>query len=140
MIGSRLLQEALQRQHEVVAFSRNTGQLPQDPNIIASATDVLDSSALTAAVRGTQAIIYAFNSPKGATVEQRVDAQRCAILFTLAAARAAGVPRILAVGGAGTLEVAPGLRPLPWSRSCWQSGCGRAQRKVSPGHRPAAGR
>ena len=65
MIGSRLLQEALRCKHVVVAIVRNSGQLPQDPNIIASAPDVLDSSALTAAVHGTDAIIYAFNSPKG---------------------------------------------------------------------------
>jgi uncharacterized protein len=124
MIGSRLLQEALRRKHTVVAIVRHTDKLPQSPNIVPSATDVLDTAALTGVIRGTEAVIYAFNSPKGATIEERVDAQRRAILSTLAAAKAAGVPRILAVGGAGTLEVAPGVRNVdsPNFPQQWKAG------------------
>jgi putative NADH-flavin reductase len=91
MIGSRLLQEALRRKHTVVAIVRDSGKLPQSPSIVPSATDVLDSSALTAAIRGTEAVIYAFNSPKEATLGERVDAQRRAILSALAAATRCGV-------------------------------------------------
>lgn len=112
MIGSRLLHDALRRHHQVVAIVRDTSKLPQDALIEPRAMDVFDTDALTAAIRGTQALIHAFKPPKEGTIEQRADGHRRAIASVITAAKAAGVPRILAVGGAGTLEVAPGLRHM----------------------------
>ena len=68
------------------------------------AGDVLDSSGVVETAQGADAVISAYAPPEDAT-RQLADATRS----LLSALEQAGVRRFLMVGGAGNLEVAPGV-------------------------------
>lgn len=94
--GSRLLKELSDRGHRVTAIARNREKVAKLPGVTAVKADVFDKAGLTAALRGHDAVISAVHFTAS-------DPQ-----FLIDAVRAAGVKRYLVVGGAGSLEVAPG--------------------------------
>ncbi|MGO8916594.1 MAG: NAD(P)-dependent oxidoreductase [Stellaceae bacterium] len=108
-VGSRLLAEALARGHDVTAISRHPEKLAPHPRLRAVAGDVFDSDGLAALLRGSDAVIHAYAPPRDI---DRTAAQIRATQSLIAALKQAGVRRILAVGGAGTLESAPGVRVM----------------------------
>lgn len=106
MVGSRLAKEALDRGHSVTALVRHTGKLSlSHPELKELQADASDASDVAAKVAGHDAVISAI-SPRGdGGVEGFLKAARSLI----AGCKQAGVKRLLWVGGAGSLEVAPGL-------------------------------
>jgi len=97
-VGSRVLKELSDRGHRVTGIARHPEKIAQLPNVTAAKGDVFDKDGLAALLRGH-------------------DAVASAVFFTasdpdllIAAVRASGVRRYLVVGGAGSLEIAPGLR------------------------------
>ena len=108
MVGAAILKELLSRNYEVKAVVRNISKLPVDERITPVEIDVADAEALAEAMRGADAVISAYN-PGWANpdIVALTDANYPKIL---AAAKQSGVGRLLIVGGAGTLFVAPGLR------------------------------
>jgi hypothetical protein len=108
-IGSKLLAEAVGRGHVVTAVTRSPEKLPQDDRIIPAQADVNDVPALTGYFKGQDAVIHSYAPGRGTPPQENKDKQRAGTLSIIAAMKAAGVKRILAVGGAGSLEVAPGL-------------------------------
>ncbi len=124
-VGSQLLNEALDRGHEVTAIVRRVDRLPERPNLTAKQVDVLDVDALADALAGHDAVIAAFNPNRdepGDVFERFVAAEKAII----AATKKSGVKRLLAVGGAGSLEVAPGqqLIDTPDFPPAWKAGAG----------------
>ncbi len=106
MIGSRIAAEAASRGHEVTAFVRNPERAAvTHSNVKFVKGDLFDQAAMASAVAGHDVIASAFAPPQDApnTVVQATRA-------LIAIARAAGVKRVVAVGGAGSLEVAPGVQ------------------------------
>lgn len=97
-IGSRLLAELTSRGHQVTAIVRNPEKVPQGAGITALKGDVYDKDGLDALLAGHDAVISAvhFTASDPATL--------------LAAVKQSGVKRYLVVGGAGSLEVAPGVK------------------------------
>ena len=90
-IGSRIAVEAESRGHEVTRLR-------------SADADVTDAAAAARAVAGHDAIISAVGSFEDlGLLTQAAEA-------LLAGAAQAGVPRLIVVGGAGSLEVAPGQR------------------------------
>ena len=108
-VGARLLAEALARGHEVTAISRHPEKLTPQARLSAVAGDVFDTEALAELLRGRDAVIHAYAPPRDI---DRTAAQIRATQSIIAAMKRAGVRRILAVGGAGTLESAPGVRVM----------------------------
>ena len=94
MIGSDIAAELDQRGHEVTRVDRSTG------------ADVTSPESVAAVAAGADAIISAV-SARGADYTL-ADVARSLV----AGAHRAGVRRIVVVGGAGSLEVAPGVRLL----------------------------
>ena len=95
--GSRIVEEALKRGHQVTAIARNPEKLGgARPNLVTKKGDAHDPAALAKLIAGHDAAIsavrFADSDPK-----KLIDA-----------AKKSGVPRYLIVGGAGSLEVAPG--------------------------------
>jgi putative NADH-flavin reductase len=123
MIGSKLLDEAIDRGHVVTAVSRHASKLPAHDRVRPVEVDVLDTTALAGAFSGQDAILHAFAPPR-LSVQERVEQQRAGTRSIIAAAKSAGVHRILAVGGAGTLEVAPGVMNAdrPEFPASWEGG------------------
>jgi uncharacterized protein len=99
-VGSRLLDEALRRGHTVTALARDTSALAPRENLIVKNVDALDAAALTDALTGHDAV---FSAARFATFSEP------ALVEPL---RRAGVRRVMIVGGAGSLYVAPGQRVL----------------------------
>src|SRR5690606_4617090 len=108
-IGSALLDEALARGHQVTALVGHPEKLAVRPGLTALQTDALDTAALAGRLRGHDAVISAFSGHAQADVyDYYVRGMRSIIDAT----KAAGVPRLLVVGGAASLEVAPGVQLL----------------------------
>lgn len=108
-IGSALLREALARGHEVRAVVQNPGKLTPAASLAAVKADIMDTSALAAQLQGLDAVISAFS---GHAQADTFGYYMKGLQSIIAATRQAGVPRLLVVGGAGSLEVAPGVQLL----------------------------
>ena len=97
-VGTRLIDEALRRGHRVTALSRTASSLPARESLVTHDVDATDSPALAAALAGHDAAIST------ARFEQLKAPQ------VVGPVKAAGIPRLLVVGGAGSLFVAPGTQ------------------------------
>ncbi len=114
--GSRILKELLSRGHEVTAVVRNLSTLAERPHLTVIQGDVNDTEGIAAAAKGADALVSAYG-PGPDQPELMIPVTK----KFLAAAKASGVPRFVFVGGAGSLEVAPGVTliasghlPAPW--------------------------
>lgn len=106
-VGKPLVEEALLRQHQVTAISRHSNRLPQHAHLITSSGDITDISWLTARLKGQDIVISAFNGGwQNPNLYQDTVIGNQAILQ---AVRLSGVKRLIVVGGAGSLEIAPGI-------------------------------
>jgi uncharacterized protein len=103
-VGSAILREALWRGHHVTAVVRNTAKLIAQPGLRAISADVLDTAALTNVLVGHAAVISAFSGHSQAPIREYYVR---GVQSIIAAVKQARVPRLLAVGGAGSLDVAP---------------------------------
>jgi uncharacterized protein len=106
MIGSRVLRELVSRGHEVTAISRGPSRVIERPGVTVVRGDVNDPGSAEV-IRGADAVISAYGSGQGS--EERVITATRALLT---AARQAGVKRVIIVGGAASLLVAPGVTLL----------------------------
>ncbi|KMO19833.1 NAD(P)-dependent oxidoreductase [Methylobacterium platani] len=95
-VGARLVAELAARSHRVTAIARNPRAAA--PQITPAAGDVRDPAGLSRLIAGHDAVVSA--------VRFR-DTDPAALI---GAVRDSGVSRYLVVGGAGSLEVAPGQR------------------------------
>ena len=109
-IGSALLKEILSRHHQVTALvSRPERLAANPPQLSVVATDVQNPVQLTRQLAGFDAVISAFSGHANGDV---LAYYRSGIRHIIDASKAAAVPRLLVVGGAGSLEIAPGLQLL----------------------------
>lgn len=97
-IGIKILEEALGRDHEVTAIVRHPEKLPSRAHLHARHGDVRDGPGLTALLRNHEAVISSLHF-SGFDHD-----------MLLAAIRASGIKRYIAVGGAGSLLDAAGKR------------------------------
>jgi uncharacterized protein len=95
--GSRILAELTRRDHTVTAIVRNPERVPAQANVIAKKGDVFEQAGLADLLTGHDAVISSIHFTAS-------DPRKL-----IEAVRASGVRRYLVVGGAGSLEVAPGL-------------------------------
>ncbi|WP_372004617.1 NAD(P)-dependent oxidoreductase [Tistrella mobilis] len=96
--GARILKELSDRGHTVTGIARSPEKIAALPGVTAVAGDVFDAEGLAAILKGHDAVISSVHFMAS-------DPDRL-----IAAVRASGVTRYLVVGGAGSLEVAPGKR------------------------------
>ncbi len=96
--GIKILDELLARGHEVTGIVRHPEKLPAKPKLTARKGDMYEEVSLAALLAGHDAVVssvhFTASDPKK----------------LVAAIRTSGVKRYLVVGGAGSLEVAPGKR------------------------------
>jgi putative NADH-flavin reductase len=96
-IGSRLTDEALRRGHTVTAISRKASALPQRAGVTTRDADINDTAALAAAISGNDVAVVSVTF-RAMSPDKVLDA-----------VKRSGVPRLLVVGGAASLEVKPGV-------------------------------
>lgn len=122
-VGTQLLKEALHRGHAVTAIVRHPAKITiKDDNLTVQQADVLNEVDTAALLSGHDAIISAYNAGWG-----NPDIYNDFIKGSKAienAATKSGVKRLLVVGGAGSLEIAPGkqLVDTPEFPAEWKSG------------------
>lgn len=104
-IGQRILKEALSRGHQVTVVSRNASRTDGIPVVIG---DVLGASSVAEAVKDSDVVISAVGPSPGE--DPKMVPQAAAALIE--GVKQTGVPRLLIVGGAGSLEVEPGVQLL----------------------------
>jgi len=104
--GSRLLRELQTRGHDVTAAVRNNpDRLPT--GIKSTVDDLSNVEQIAKTIAGADAVVSAYGPPPTDTdlligvTERQVEA-----------VRKVGTPRLIVVGGAGSLEVAPGVTLL----------------------------
>ena len=109
-IGQRITREAVSRGHTVIGVVRDPEtQKSPDPEASLVKGDATDAASVAKLAKGADAIVSAISprvSSRGLTAPSLVDAARAII----AGAKKAGVKRVIFVGGAGSLEVAPGKK------------------------------
>ncbi len=121
-VGAKLLDEALRRGHSVTAIVRHPEKLPRHAALTAKAADACDAGQVAAAVAGHDVVLSAFNGGfVGPEAQERHVRGSRAIVEGV---KRAGVPRLLAIGGAGSLFVAPGVQLVdtPQFPAEWKEG------------------
>jgi len=106
-VGDAVVRELAARGHNITAFARNPAKVLAAANVRAVAADVT-AADFAAQLAGFDAVVSAFNP--GWTNPHIARDFRAGYAAILAAAKTAQVPYLLAVGGAGSLYVAPGVQ------------------------------
>src|SRR5438105_1540094 len=97
-VGTRVTAELARRGHAVTAVARQPDRIGRLANVIAVKGEVMDEAGLAALIRGHDAAVSSVHFLASDPAK------------LIAAAKASGVGRYIVVGGAGSLEVAPGVR------------------------------
>ncbi len=103
--GSRILNELKARGHSVTAVARNTSKIP--PGVQVVQDDLSNVNRIAEIIRGADAVVSAYGPPPDDTDRLVGVTER-----QIEAVRKAGNVRLVVVGGAGSLEVAPGVTLL----------------------------
>ena len=109
-VGSAILKEALDRGHEVAAIVRNPDKVIPHAKLHPKKGDVYNENEVARLVTGHDAVISAFNP--GWTNPNMYDLQVKGTRAIIDGVKKAGVKRLLFVGGAGSLEVKPGVQSV----------------------------
>ncbi|GAB2544253.1 NAD(P)-dependent oxidoreductase [Rhodanobacter koreensis] len=108
-LGQGILHEALSRGYEVIAVVRDPSRLAQRNDKLKVVTgDVAQPAGWIDAVRGVDAVVASLSARRDGNPDN-VPANADVLLDNLPKA---GVKRLLWVGGAGSLEVAPGVKVI----------------------------
>jgi putative NADH-flavin reductase len=99
-VGTRLAAELIRRGHQVTGIARSPSKAAARPGLSLKEGDVKDEAKLTQLLRGHDVVIHS------------VKFESTDVNNVIGATKKAGVGRLLVVGGAGSLEVAPGLQLL----------------------------
>jgi putative NADH-flavin reductase len=100
------VKELLSRGHQIVALVRTEGS-GAEPGTTEFVDDLSDAATTATNIAGADALVSAYAPPPEATDELVAVTRRL-----VEAVAQSDCPRLLVVGGAGTLEVAPGLTLL----------------------------
>ncbi len=107
-VGGPVLEELLSRGHAVTVLARSPKKIAPRAGLTVVEADAYDAASVAAAVKGTDAVISAFN-PGWTDPEIHANFLKGAKAID-AGVKAAGVKRLLVVGGAGSLYVALGVQ------------------------------
>ena len=106
-IGQRILNEAISRGHTVTAILRNPANSTIGGNGVNTVQgDITEPDSIVAAITGHDAVISSIGPGEG----EETDLVAVAAQTLVDVLPDTGVRRLLIVGGAGGLEVAPGVR------------------------------
>lgn len=111
-IGRHVMQEALDRNHRVTAVTRNPATLTfRHENLAVVKGDLLDKTSVTEIVAGKDIIVLSVRGVIGdsGSAESALQFIAAETLVDVLFRNAANAPRLIHVGGAGSLEVEPGV-------------------------------
>jgi hypothetical protein len=106
-VGSSILNEALERGHNVTAIVRNPQKITvQNKNLTVIAADVMDEEKLPSLLKGNDAVISSYNP--GWKDPEIFNHYLEGSQKIMNAVKSSGVKRFFVIGGAGSLEIEPG--------------------------------
>lgn len=107
-IGSRIVNEALSRGHFVTAVVRNPVNYnpANKPDLKVAKADLFDSQEVETGAFDHDVVVSAYSNTHGVPASTIYEV----VVPLLNGVRQAGVKRLIVVGGAGSLEVAPGVQ------------------------------
>ena len=111
-VGSRVVSEALNRGHQVTAVSRNPSKVKkQHENLLVVQGDILDSQSVAELVTDHDVVVVSVKGSADGSKdpEQAVHRLAADVLITTLRNLGDSAPRLIYVGGAGSLEVEPGV-------------------------------
>jgi len=111
-VGTHVVDEALTRGHTVTAVSRDPSSiLQQHPKLTAAKGDLLDSDSIASLVANQDVVIISVRGILGKSKKPENALQRVAVEKVVDVLRnlCDAAPRLIHVGGSGTLEVEPGV-------------------------------
>ncbi|GAB4043630.1 NAD(P)-dependent oxidoreductase [Spirosoma litoris] len=127
-VGSALLSESLQRGHDVTAIVRHPEKITvTDTKLTVKQGDAEDADQVAQLVAGHDAVLSAYNA--GWTNPNLYDDFLAGSKAIEKGTQQSGVKRLLVVGGAGSLEVAPGVQLVdtPQFPAEWKAGATAAR-------------
>ncbi|MGY0060796.1 NAD(P)-dependent oxidoreductase [Streptomyces sp. LZ34] len=149
-IGQRVVTEALDRGHDVTAFTRDASRIEEDrANVVWKSVDVLDADGVAAALPGLDVLISGFQP--GNAAQDMADTVRRSIADPTVYATAAKAllkalesrprTRLIVIGGAGSLEIRPGVTRADSAEELYEAldslGLPREYAAAVRGHRDA---
>jgi uncharacterized protein len=111
-VGTQVVDEALRRGHHVTAVSRDPSRIKlQHPNLKAVRGDLLDSASIAELAVNQDVIIISVRGIVGKSMTPENALQRIAVENVVNVLRTMGssTPRLIHVGGAGSLVLKPGV-------------------------------
>lgn len=111
-VGRQVVNEALNRGHIVTAVSRDPARITAaDDNLTAVKGDILDPESVASLVAGQDVVIISVRGVLGRSKDPNDAVPRIAVENVVNALRDMGqpAPRLIHVGGSGSLEVKPGV-------------------------------
>jgi putative NADH-flavin reductase len=110
-VGSALMREALERGHQVKAISRDPNKISiGNANLTKIKADMLKPDEAVEALKGSDLVISAYNPgwANSNIYNEFLEGSQA----IQSAVKEAGVKRYIVIGGAGSLEVAPGIQAV----------------------------
>ena len=111
-VGSRVVNEALERGHRITAVSRDPAKITlRHTELAVVKGDLLDHASVTTLVAGQDAVVVAVRGSLDDSGEPKSTVHYAAVEVLVEVLRDMGnaAPRLIFVGGAGSLEVEPGM-------------------------------
>jgi len=111
-VGTHVVDEALERGHIVTAVSRDPSRITrQHQNLAAVSGDLLDSDSIASLLVDQDVVVISVRGISGKSKNPADAIQRIAVEEVVNVLREIGddAPRLIHVGGSGTLEVEPGV-------------------------------
>ena len=106
-VGKAILRELLDRDHMVLGIARHPEKLGfRHPGLATRTGDVMDENQIVPLLKGQEAVISAYNS--GWTNPNIYKDYLEGARHIQAAVKKTGIRRLIVIGGAGSLEIAPG--------------------------------
>jgi putative NADH-flavin reductase len=102
--GREIVKELLSRGHKVTGVARKVDSLKAEPGLTVKTDDLSNVDTIAGIIKGADAVVSAYAPPPDDT-----DALLGVTERQIGAVKKAGDARLLVVGGAGLLEVAPGV-------------------------------
>jgi uncharacterized protein len=102
--GSEIVKELVRRGHTVTGVARNVDKLKGQSGVTVKVDDLSNVDKIADVIKGADVVVSAYQPPADNT-DALIDVTKRQI----DAVKKAGVPRLVVVGGAGQLEVAPGV-------------------------------
>lgn len=121
-VGSAILKEALDRGHEVTAIARHPKKIISKNNLTIVKGDVMESDGLSKILKDSDVVVSAYNA--GWTNPDLYNEFLQGSRSIQEAVKKSGVKRLIILGGAGSLFVAPGVQLVDTAQfpAAWKPG------------------